>query len=53
MNLGGSPLTSRTIEEESSMDHINAVLLKKLKENIGSNENKEAYYNLFDMLDRG
>jgi hypothetical protein len=53
MNIGGSPLTSHLGSEDDSMDHLNAVLLKKLKESIGSDENKEAYYNLFDMLDRG
>lgn len=53
MNIGGSPITSHLGSENDSMEHLNAVLLKKLKASIGSDENKEAYYNLFDMLDRG
>jgi hypothetical protein len=53
MNMGGSPLTHSTSPEDASMDHLNAVLLRQLKTSIGSHENEEAYYNLFDMIDRG
>ena len=53
MNIGGSPMTHVDVPEDSSMDHMNAVLLKKLKSQLGADGNSEGYYNIMDILDRG
>jgi hypothetical protein len=54
MNMGGSPLTSRDAPDDASMEHVNAVLLKKLKGQIGTDDtNPDNYFNLFDIMDRG
>jgi len=53
MNMGGSPLTKIESSGKDTMEHLNALLLNKLKNKIDSDENKEAYFDIFDMLDRG
>ena len=53
MNMGGSAMTHSDVPEDSSMGHMNAVLLKKLKSQLGADGNSEGYYNIMDILDRG
>ena len=53
MNMGGSAMTAIDTPEDSSMGHMNAVLLKRLKSQIGTDGNSEGYYNIMDILDRG
>ena len=53
MNMGGSAMTAIDTPEDSSMGHMNAVLLKRLKSQIGTDGISEGYYNIMDILDRG
>ncbi len=53
MNMGGTPASSAGSSEDRGIDNLNALILKKLKENLGSDDNKENFFDVFEMLDRG
>lgn len=50
---GGTPMMGEVSPSSKTMEHLNAVLLNKLKGQMESDENTESYFNLFDILDRG
>lgn len=53
MNMGGTPFSSRGDKEDKGMGDLNAQILKKLKGNLHSDDNSEAYFDILDMMDRG
>jgi hypothetical protein len=51
MNMDGGPIVRKRDREDRGMDDMNAAILKQLKASMG--ENKDPYFNILDMLDRG
>lgn len=53
MNMGGTPFTSSNAEENHGIEHINSVILKRLKGQMDTAESPNNYFNILDMMNRG